>query len=168
MKDDIYNPNARFHESNEIHETAIIYDNVSMGKNNKIGAYSVIGSDGEIRGAKAFKGRVVIGDNNIVSELVTIQRPANESETVIGNDNIVMAHSHIGHDAKIGDNCEISSGSIIGGYAIIKNGAKIKLGCIVRNRKEIGEDSIVGMGAVVVKNVEPKTIVVGNPAKPLK
>ena len=38
-----------YDESNEIHETAIIFPNVKIGKNNIIGAYSVIGGNGEIR-----------------------------------------------------------------------------------------------------------------------
>src|SRR3990167_3353538 len=166
MVNDIYNPHFMFDESNETHETAIIHDNVSMGKNNKIGAYAVIGSDGEIRNCKEFKGMVEIGDGNIISELVTIQRPSKEiAVTKIGNNNILMAHCHIGHDANIGNNCEISTGSIIGGYSIIEDGAKIKLGCVIRNRKKVSKDAVIGMGAVVVKDVPEKEIWVGNPAK---
>jgi len=125
-------------EGNEIHHTAIIYPNVKMGKGNKIGAYCVIGSDGEIRGAKEFKGWVEIGDNNVISELVTIQRPLEPTATKIGDGNIIMAHSHIGHDAEIGNNCELCTGSIIGGYATIKDFVKLKLNVTVRNRKTVG------------------------------
>jgi acyl-[acyl carrier protein]--UDP-N-acetylglucosamine O-acyltransferase len=168
--EDFYNPNSRFDESNVIHETAIIYDNVQLGKNNVIGAYAVIGSNGEIRGVSQseFKGKVVIGDNNVISELVTIQRPFENTSTVIGSNNIIMAHSHIGHDVTIGDNCEICTGSIIGGYAVIADNVKVKLGVTVRNRKKINKGALVGLGAVVVKDVEAETIVVGNPAKVLK
>lgn len=164
---DIYDQNYKHDASNVIHETAIIYDNVVMGKNNIIGPYCVIGSDGEIRDAKEFKGQVVIGSNNKISEHVTIQRPAKEdAKTTIGDSNMLMAHSHIGHDVSIGSNCEICSGVVIGGYVTIKNGAKLKLGAIIRNRKIIGEDVLVGLGACVVKDVADKTIVIGNPAKP--
>lgn len=140
-----------------------------MGKNNIIGAYCVIGSNGEIRNTKEFNGIVEIGDGNVISELVTIQRPAQAgAKTVIGNDNLIMAHSHIGHDVQIGDNCEICTGSILGGYAVIESGAKIKLGVTVRNRKRIGKNALVGLGAAVVKDVEENAVVVGNPAKPLQ
>jgi UDP-N-acetylglucosamine acyltransferase len=88
---------------------------------NKIEAYSVIGSDGEIRIANNW-GDSKIGDGYIISELVIIQRPANSSQkTIIGNSNIIMDHTHIGHDATIGDNCELFSGTIIGGYSICKS-----------------------------------------------
>jgi UDP-N-acetylglucosamine acyltransferase len=165
---DIYDSHYPHSEYNDIHHTAIIYPNVKMGKGNKIGAYAVIGSDGEIRGVKEFKGWVEIGDDNVISELVTIQRPANENITKIGSNNIIMAHAHIGHDAVIGDGCEISTGSIIGGYATIEDGARVKLGVTIRNRKTVGKNATVGMGAVVVANVDAESIVVGNPAKRMK
>lgn len=163
MKDDIYNP----YPGNDIHPTAIVYDYVEMGTGNKIGPYTVIGGDGEIRGVRNFAGKVIIGDNNVISEMVTIQRPeAIERSTVIGNGNIIMAHVHIGHDAKIGDDCEICTGSVVGGYAAIESGAKVKLNCTIRNRKTVGRGAVVGMGSVVTKDVEPGNVVYGNPAKP--
>jgi UDP-N-acetylglucosamine acyltransferase len=162
----IYEQSFDFDESNKIHPTAIIYPNVTIGQNNIIGAYCVIGSNGEIRGMQEFEGRVEIGSGNTISELVTIQRPAAaDKKTIIGNDNIIMAHTHIGHDAVIGNNCELSTGTIVGGYCHINDGAKIKLGVTIRNRKIIGREAVVGMGAVVTKDVEPGLTVVGNPAK---
>lgn len=159
------------HKGNRIHKTAIIFDNVLLGSGNTIGPYSVIGSNGEMRGVdqEAFKGTVVIGDNNVISELVTIQRPFVEGQrTMIGNNNIIMAHSHIGHDVHIGDDCEICSGVIVGGYAVVENNVKIKLGATIRNRKRIKIGALVGLGAAVVKDVEAGTVVVGNPARVLK
>ena len=165
---DLYDMYSRFDKSNQIHDTAIIYDNVEMGKNNVIGAFAVIGSNGEIRDMKPeeFFGRVVIGDNNVISELVTIQRPAASGQvTKIGNDNIIMAHAHIGHDVVIGNGCEICTGTIVGGYAQIADGVKLKLGVTVRNRMKIGKNALVGLGGVVVKDVNAEVVVVGNPAR---
>lgn len=163
---DLLDPHDRFDPSNDIHPTAIIYDCVDIGKGNKIGAYAVIGSNGEIRNCKEFNGRVVIGDGNVISEHVTIQRPsASDAATYIGSRNLIMAHSHIGHDAIIGNDTEICTTSVIGGYAIVKDGAKVKLHCVVRNRITVGVGSIVGMGSVVTKDVADGAVVYGNPAK---
>jgi UDP-N-acetylglucosamine acyltransferase len=167
MSKEIYNQEVINIDGNYIHKTAIIYPNVKMGKGNYIGAYTVIGSNGEIRGVNQsdFKGFVTIGDNNVISEHVTIQRPFKAEATSIGNDNIIMAHAHIGHDVYIGNNCEVCTGSIIGGYSIIKDDVKIKLGVTVRNRLVIGNGSLIGLGSVVVKDVAPNSVVYGNPAK---
>jgi len=154
---------------NNIHPTAIIYHNVLLGKGNTIGAYCVIGSNGEIRNVDEFKGSVVIGDNNTISEHVTIQRPAIEGKsTVIGNGNIIMAHTHIGHDANIGNYCELSTGVIIGGYAVIEDDVMLKLGVTIRNRKRVCKGIKIGMSATVTKDIEGEGVYIGTPAKKMK
>jgi UDP-N-acetylglucosamine acyltransferase len=155
-------------DGNNIHYTAIIYENVILGKGNRIGPYCVIGGNGEIRGADPnnFRGKIIIGDNNIISEHVTIQVPYEDGKiTQVGDNNIIMAHSHIGHDAQIGNNTEICTSTVLGGYCKIEDGCKIKLKSVIRNRIIVGSNSIVGMGSVVTKNVNPNSVVYGNPAK---
>ena len=157
--------------NNRVHHTAIIYDNVRLGHGNIIGPYCVIGSNGEIRGKdyNSFKGTVEIGDDNVISEHVTIQRPFDaDCKTIVGSNNIIMAHTHIGHDAVVGDNTEICTSSVLGGYCIVENGVKLKLKCVVRNRITIGENSIIGMGSAVISNIEPNSIAYGSPAKVVK
>lgn len=168
MTDDLYYNDWIEIDGNSIHKTAIVHPNVRMGTGNTIGAYTVIGSNGEIRGVKQddFKGHVVIGDNNVISEFVTIQRPLAQGEaTIVGSGNIIMAHVHIGHDAVIGNKTEVCVGTVIGGYAVVKDKAKVKLSSTIRNRITIGEGAVVGMGSVVTKNVPEGVTVMGVPAK---
>lgn len=168
MKQDIYNSDWINIDGNFIHKTAIIYPNVKLGTGNIIGPYCVIGGNGEIRNVKQsdFQGIVSIGDNNVISEHVTIQRPLEYmKKTIVCDNNIIMAHVHIGHDAYIGNNCEICTSSVIGGHVTVYDYAKIKLHSVVRNRLIIGKGALVGMGSVVTRDVPHDGIVWGNPAK---
>jgi len=163
------NKNGYFNygRNNLIHETAIIYDCVEIGCNNIIEPYTVIGRNGYIRNInhEDFKGKVKIGDNNIIGAYTSIGRPCHDKYTQIGNNNLIMCNVSIGHDVVIGDNVEICCGVIIGGYAVIKDGVKIKIASAIRNRIVIGSNVIIGMGAIVVNNVNDNLIVKGNPAK---
>lgn len=141
---------------NDIHPTAIIHDNVRMGINNIIGAYTVIGSSGEGRAKYPHKeGYVIIGDDNVITEHVTIHSSYTEGgETRIGNNNFIMTKTHIGHDVKIGDNVTISSCAVIGGHVVIENNANIGLNSTTHQRLKISEGSMIGMGSIVTKDTE--------------
>lgn len=168
--EDLYNSDFIEIDGNKIHKTAIIYDNVVLGKGNHIGAYSVIGTNGSIRNTDQsnFKGKIIIGDNNIISEHCTIQTPYNDYETtLIGNNNFIMPACHIGHNSVIGNNVEICTGSVIAGHVTIKDNVKIKIGCMIKNRVEIGTGAMIGIGSVVINNIKDNDSVFGNPAKPI-
>lgn len=179
MTQSLYNYDYINLDGNWIHKTAIVHDNVKLGKGNIIGAFTVIGSNGEMRKPddfqgtirefqEAFNGKVWIGDDNVISEHVTIQRPYLKETTHIGHRNIIMAHSHIGHNAYIGNGCEVCTGTTIGGYAIIKDNVKLKLDVTIRNRVAVNNGALVGAKSNVTKEVKSGAVVYGNPAREKK
>lgn len=149
---------------NYIHETAIIGENVKLGKGNIIMPYAVIGQIGFIRGVKKHKGIIEIGNDNKIGCHVCIMSP-DKGKTIIWNNNLIMNLVNIAHNVWIKNNCEIGAGTIISGHVLIEHDANIKVGVVIRNRKTIGEYATIGMGAVVVKDVEPHESVIGNPAR---
>lgn len=87
--------------------------------------------------------------------------------TRIGARTFCMTKTHVGHDAQIGEDCELAPGTVIGGHAILGNGVKCGVGVLVRPFVKIGDGARLGAGAVVVKDVPAGEVWVGNPAKML-
>lgn len=151
--------------ANYIHPTAIIGDNVILGDNNYIGAYCIIGEKAE---HKAFwdkpTGKVWIGNNNVITGLVTIDA-GTVDETFIANNCFIMKHAHIGHDCRILSGVTISCGAKIGGHSIIEQKSNIGLNAVLHQFSHIKEGCMIGASAFFKGESEPFTKYAGVPAK---
>lgn len=154
--------------ANNIHPTAIIGNNVILGDNNYIGAYCIIGDLAE---HKAFwdkpKGKVIIGNNNIITGLVTIDAGVYREGTIIGNNCFIMKHAHIGHDCFIMSNVTISCGAKIGGHSTIEMFCNIGLNAVIHQKSIISQGCMIGASAFFKGESEPYTKYAGVPAKSL-
>jgi UDP-3-O-[3-hydroxymyristoyl] glucosamine N-acyltransferase len=140
----------------------------------KIDKTAVIGNDGfgyarEHHGAllkMPHTGNVVICDWVEIGAHTCIDR-AVEGSTVIGEGTKIDNLVHIAHGVKIGKNCLIVAGSVIGGSCEIGDHVYIGIGAMIKNKVRIGNNVTIGMGAVVLKDVPDGVTVVGNPARVL-
>ena len=175
--------------ANFIHPTAIIGDNVILGDNNYIGPYCIIGDPAEhkkywgyeevesitfnkkdwrtlkkIKEIKFKKGKVIIGDNNIITGLVTIDA-GTEAITTIGDNCFIMKHAHIGHDCLIYSNVTISCGAKIGGHSVIKEYSNIGLNAVLHQFSVIEQGCMIGASAFIKGATEEFSKYAGVPAK---
>lgn len=151
--------------ANFIHPTAIIGDNVILGDNNYIGAYCIIGDPAEHK--KHWdkpKGKVYIGDNNIITGLVTIDA-GTETRTIIANGCFIMKHAHIGHDCWIMNNVTISCGAKIGGHSVVKEYSNIGLNAVLHQFTTIQRGCMIGASAFIKGATEEFTKYAGVPAR---
>lgn len=110
-------------------------------------------------------GRVVIGNNVEVGVCNDISRGAC-GDTILEDYVKLDGLVHIGHEAHLYRNVEVTAGAIIGGFVEIGEHGYLGVNTSIRNRISLGNKCLIGMGAVVTKTVENNIIVVGNPAKP--
>ena len=155
-------------DNNKIHSTALIGDNVILGKNNIIYPYAVIGMTGFIREDSNATNKILIGNNNWIGNFTSIMC-GKEKPTIIGDNNLIMNYVNIGHDVTVGNDNEIGARSIVAGFAEIGNENKIKLNCTIRNRVIIKNENIIGMGSTITKNFDVEAwIIYGSPARKIK
>lgn len=134
--------------------------------------YAVVGANGftmaEDEEGNKFRiptlGRVIIGDNVEIGAHDNISCGSG-GDTVIEDNVKIDALVHLGHDAHLHKNVEITAGGIIGGFDDLRDHAYIGINAVLRNRISVGDNAIIGMGATVTKSVEANTTVAGNPAK---
>ena len=86
----------------------------------------------------------------------------------LGADVILNSNSVVEHDCAVGDHVHIATGAVLASTVTIGESAHVGAGAIIRQSITIGKNAIIGAGAVVVNDIPANTIVVGNPAKPLK
>ena len=150
-------------------ENTLIGSKVKIGSNVTIGGSGFGFEDDPVTGEILefpHVGGVVIGDNSSIGSSTCIDR-GSIGNTYIGKDTKIDNLVHVAHNVTVGDRCKIIALSIIGGSVKIGDDSWISPGVSIRDWRNIGNGAIVGIGAVVTKDVEPKAIVVGNPAKPL-
>lgn len=148
-----------------------IYDDVQIGDNCYIKEGSVIGGAGfgyEVdEDGNRFRfpqiGGVIIGNNVEIGSNTCIDRGA-LSNTIIRDYAKIDNLCHIAHNVEIGENAMIIACSEISGSCCIGENSWISPNVSIRDWKKVGNNSLVGIGSVVVKDVPDNEIWMGNPA----
>ena len=180
----IVHPDAELGDEVEIGPYAIVAGTVKIGARTKIGARvsvegaTTIGEENEIfTGAvvgsvtqdKKYDGGVSylkIGDRNKIREYVTINPGTQEgTETVIGNDNLLMAYAHVAHDCVIRNNTVLANAATLGGHVLIEDRAIIGGLSAVHQFVRVGRLALVGGCSKVVQDVPPFMLADGHPAR---
>lgn len=165
----------------EIGEGCIIYGNVVINDNTKIGKNVTIKS-GAIIGFDGFGfvknvnneylnfphiGGVIIEDNVLVGANTCIDK-GGLGNTIIGKGTKIDNLVHIAHNVCIGKNCIITANTVISGSSKIGDNSWISPSVTVKDTVNICENSNIGIGAVILKNVSVNSTMIGNPALPIE
>ena len=143
----------------------VINKDVTIGNNNHFFANCVIGGRPQLLGLNANEpiGGLVIGDNNIFREQVTIHPSIYEGKfTTIGNDNLLMIGVHIGHDCTLEDKIVMSNYSQISGHCRIETGVWLSGMVLLHQFVTLGKWCYAAGFAGINKDVPPFLVVSGH------
>ncbi|MBL4826685.1 MAG: acyl-ACP--UDP-N-acetylglucosamine O-acyltransferase [Spongiibacteraceae bacterium] len=144
----------------------VIKGPTKIGKNNKIYQFSSIGEDTPDLKYKGEPTRLQIGDDNVIREGVTIHRGTIQDrfETTIGNNNLLMAYVHVGHDSVIGHHCVFANNASCAGHVVVGDWVILGGYTLVHQFCHIGAHCFTGMGSAIGKDVPAYVVVNGSPA----
>jgi UDP-N-acetylglucosamine acyltransferase len=163
----IIGPDVEIGEGTHIASHVVLKGPTVIGKNNRIFQFSSVGEDTPDLKYRGEATRLVIGDNNVIREGVTIHRGTiqDRAETTIGNSNLLMAYVHVGHDSLIGNHTILVNNTALAGHVQVDDWAILGGYTLVHQRVRIGTHAFTGMGTAVGKDIPAFVLAYGNPAE---
>jgi len=139
-----------------------------IGQDNKIYQFASLGDAPQDKKYKGEPTRLEIGDRNVFRESVTVNRGTvtGHGVTRIGNDNLLMAYSHVAHDCSLGHQIVLANCATLGGH--VELGDWVIMGGLsaVHQFTKVGAHSFLAHNAMVTRDVPPYIMAVGRPAAP--
>jgi UDP-N-acetylglucosamine acyltransferase len=148
----------------ELISHVVIAGRTQIGAKTIVYPQCVLGGPAQTRGDILPDAQLVIGTGNIIREGVTISagsRLAGAGVTRVGNDNYLMAYSHIGHDCHVGNNVTLSNGVLLAGHVIVGDGVIMGGLAAVQQFGRVGQGAFISGLSGVSTDVIPYAIAIG-------
>ena len=146
----------------------VINGSTRIGENNKIFQFASLGEAPQDKKYQGEATRLEIGDRNVIRECATVNRGTVQGDSVtrIGNDNLLMAYSHVAHDCRLGNHIVLSNVATLGGHVDIGDFAILGGLSAVHQFTKVGAYCFIANNAAVTRDVPPYVMAVGQPAEP--
>ncbi len=150
-----------------VHPHAVLQGPTTLGPNNTIHSFACIGGPPQDLRYRGEDTTLVIGAGNEFREHVTVNRgtPRGGGITTIGDDNLMMAYSHVAHDCHLGNHIVMANHATIAGHTRVQDyvvfGGLVGVGQFLR----IGESAMLAAGSMIEQEVPPFCTVSGDRAK---
>jgi len=153
-------------DNTKIQNHSCIYGRTTLGQNNNIFSHTVLGSEPQDLKYDGEDSELIVGSNNTIREfcLINLGTKSGGNVTKIGNNNLIMSHTHIAHDCIINNNCIMASNAIIAGHVEMQNYSFVGGSCAIHQFVHIGEYAILAGGSVLTQDLPPFCLAQGNRA----
>lgn len=155
---------VEFGEGVEVGPLCVVYGPARIGRGSRLVAQCVVGSPPETWDRLPGAGLVAIGEDCILHPGALVERGTGVRDTSIGDWCVLMARSCVAHDCLVECDVRLSIGAVLNGHCAVLEGSYVGAGAALAPLTTVGAHCMVGMGASVVKDVPPFSLVVGVPA----
>jgi UDP-N-acetylglucosamine acyltransferase len=150
----------------EIGAHAVVKRFTTLGERNRVFEHAVLGGEPQDVKFKGEQSRLVIGDDNLIREFVTMHRAGGEGEsTRVGSRNFLMVGVHIAHNCVIGDDNIFANEVALAGYITVEDHVFLSNNVGCHQFIRMGRYSMVGGKSKIVQDVLPFFITDGNPPR---
>ncbi len=161
-------PDVKIGRGTRLHGGVTLMGHVELGERNQVYPGAVLGGEPQDVSYGGTDTKVLIGDENVIRESVTINRGSEKEAGVtrLGNNNFLMACCHVAHDCQIGNHVIVTNNSLLGGHVHVHDHAILSGSVGVHHYATIGSYAFVGGLSAVRCDVPPYVLVEGHPARP--
>jgi UDP-N-acetylglucosamine acyltransferase len=154
--------NVELGDGCNLHEHAVVQGPSKIGRNNVFHPFCSVGGDPQDLGFHGERTELIVGDENTFREYVTVSRGTAKGGaiTTIGNRNLFLASSHVGHDCRVGDNTLFVNGATLAGHVTVEDFATIGFSSPVHQFCRVGRYSYIGASTVITQDVPPFSLIV--------
>jgi UDP-N-acetylglucosamine acyltransferase len=171
----IVGPGVRIDAGSRLVGHVVITGRSVIGRGNVFHPFVVIGGEPQVRKVEpegaaqdapgARVSSLVIGDENVFREQVTVNLSSCGAPTSIGAKNLFMAGAHVAHDVMVGSRCVVANGVQLAGHVVVEDWVTFGGLSGVAQHLRIGQSSFVAAGAMCERDVPPFVIVQGDRAR---
>lgn len=164
----IIDEHVRIGRGTAIGHNAYITGHTTIGENNRIFSNSVVGSEPQDLKYTGEYSELIIGDNNVIREFVTVNvgTTGGGGKTILGNGNFLMACSHVAHDCHLDDNIVMANGVLLGGHVKVESRVIFAGAAALHHYVRVGRLAFVGGLTSIVQDVAPYMLTEGEKHTP--
>ena len=164
----VIGPNVQIDAGCDIGSHCVIKGPTIIGCNNRIYPFASIGDDPQDKKYAGEETRLEIGAGNTIREYCTINRGTRGDEgiTRLGDDNWLMAYTHVAHDCQLGSHIIMANGSTLGGHVHVDDYVMFSAFAAIHQFCRVGAHSLVGAYGGIMQDIPPYLLVFGQPPTP--
>lgn len=156
---------AEIGSGTHLHSHVVVHSGTRIGSRCQIHAFAVLGGPPQDKKFKDGNSFLVIGDDNVIREHVTMNRGSAGAKTIIGDGNTFMIGSHVGHDCVVGNEVVMANGTALGGHSVVEDKVVLGGNCGIHQFVRVGKLAMVGAHTKAAMDVPPYSLCDGYPAK---